>query len=86
MKIKLGQKVKDKITGYEGIVVVKTDWIHGCTRFGVKSQSLKDGKPIDMEWFDEPDLEVVKDVKKTKVKPRHGPRSDPTRSRPGERR
>ena len=57
MGIALGDKVKDRITGYTGIVVARTDWLYGCTRFSVQSSELKDGKPIEAEWFDEKALD-----------------------------
>jgi hypothetical protein len=72
-KIKLGYKVKDTITGFEGITISKTEYLHGCTQWGVKSKGLHEGKPIPMQWFDDPRLEVVK---KLKVERREG--SDPT--------
>ena len=84
MKHELGSEVKDKITGFVGIVVARTAWINGCTRYGVQSRELKDGKPIDAEWFDEQSLVVFSEgVGDDKVE-RGGPRSDPSRSRSGE--
>ena len=51
--IKLGDKVKDRITGYTGIVVFRMDWLYGCVRFVVQSQTLDEkGKPIDNASFD----------------------------------
>lgn len=51
--IKLGDNVKDTITGYTGVVVARTEWLYGCVRFGVQSKELKDGKPMDVYWLDE---------------------------------
>ena len=57
MSIKMGQKVTEKISGFTGIVIAKTDWVYGCVRFGVQAEGLnKDGKPFDPEWFDEAEL------------------------------
>lgn len=54
-KFKLGEKVKDTITGYEGIVMARTEYWTGCNRYGVLSPKLtKDNKPAAWEWFDEP--------------------------------
>lgn len=53
MEIQLGQKVKDNITGFEGIVVARAIYLNGCISCQVKSQSLKDGSTINAEWFDE---------------------------------
>jgi hypothetical protein len=57
----LGDKVRCKITGFEGIVTGKTRWINGCHTSGVRSQSLKDGSPLEVQWFDDPQLELVED-------------------------
>ena len=51
--VKLGQRVRDTITGYEGVVVARTAYLNGCVRVGVQVTELKDGKPMDAEWFDE---------------------------------
>lgn len=80
-RIKLGQKVRDKITGLEGITVVRSEFLFGCIRFGVQPQEVKEGKPAEWVYVDEPQLEVVKDTPAPKVEePTYGPRpSDPGR-------
>lgn len=85
MVIKLGDKVKDKITGFTGILVGRTEWLNGCIRFGVQSEKLnKDGEPIEPEWFDEERVELVGKKKRRVVRPepepepRGGPMPDPT--------
>jgi len=57
--VKIGDKVKDIVTGFTGIAVAKTEWLNGCSRFGVQSDVLKDGMPTDTQWFDAPQLELV---------------------------
>ena len=74
VSIELGQKVRDKISGMEGIAVSRTEWMHGCVRVGVQPQELKDGVPLDIQVFDEPQLQVVKDTPAPKVKAKGGPR------------
>jgi len=76
--IELGQKVKDPITGFEGIAVAKTQWLYGCTRFGVQARIDKDGKVPEAQWFDEPQLEAMPPVD---AQNRGGPRADPRRNR-----
>ena len=66
--IKLGTKVKDPITGLTGIAVARTEWLYQCVRVGVQPEGLHDGEPIDLQWFDEPGLVVVKDAEKAKAK------------------
>lgn len=55
----LGDKLKDAVSGFEGIAVAETNWLNGCTRIGLQSDTLHDGKPIDIQWFDEPQLMLV---------------------------
>ncbi len=61
MPVKLGSKVKDSITGFEGIAIARSEWMYGCTRIVVESQTLKDGKPIDGQWFDEQRIETIQE-------------------------
>ena len=56
---KLGDRAKDKITGFCGIVTARTVWLNGCVRVGVQSEELKDGLPGEVQWIDEPQLVVV---------------------------
>jgi len=58
--IELGSTVKDLITGYKGVVIGRCEWLHGCTRLIVEAEELKDGKPIEPQWFDEQRVELVK--------------------------
>lgn len=51
--IELGQKVKDSITGFEGIAVAKAIYLNGCISYQVKSKKLRNGRTIEAEWFDE---------------------------------
>jgi len=57
--IELGQTVQDVITGYEGVVTSRHEYLHGCTRLSVQSRELRDGKPIESETFDEQRLRVL---------------------------
>lgn len=77
-EIKLGDKVKDKVTGFKGIAIGVTTWLHGCKRIAVQPQELKDGKPIDALSFDEPQLEMIESEKiKTGSRETGGPRPEP---------
>jgi hypothetical protein len=59
--LELGDQVKDKITGFEGIAIGHTRWIHGSDRFTEQAQTTdKDGKPGATSTFDEAQLDVVK--------------------------
>ena len=79
MKIKLGQKYRDKVSGFEGIAVGKSDWMTGCTTVGLQPGMDKDGKLPDLTWLDENRLELVKE-KAAKIKTdrkRGGPQDNP---------
>ena len=60
--VELGQKVRDRITGFEGVAVAKTEWLNGCWRISIQSKELKDGAPIDPQVFDIEQLELVEDT------------------------
>lgn len=56
----LGDKVKDRMTGFEGLVVGMTCWVTGCDRASVVPQTLdKDGQPQKSVTFDITQLEVL---------------------------
>lgn len=58
--VHLGDRAKDKLTGFEGVVVGITQWLNACRHIGIKPQDLdKDGKPKECVWFDEPQVEVL---------------------------
>ena len=70
--IKLGDKVRDNISGLEGIAVARTEWLHGCIRIAVQPEA-KDNKVPDSVTFDEPQLKLVKKIPVLKEKERnHG--------------
>lgn len=60
-KFNLGDEIKDKITGFHGIIIARTQWIHNCNTYGIRSRELKDNIPLDTQFFDEPQLEIVKE-------------------------
>ncbi len=82
MKIKLGVKVRDKVSGFEGIAGSRVEYMNGCIRYEVIPKVDKDGKHVDAYYFDEARLEVVKDGKQVKVerKSTGGYQDDPPRS------
>lgn len=80
--IELGTTVKDVITGFEGVVVGRTEWLNGCVRYGVQSRELKDGVPKEAQWLDEEQLSVVKNRKRLPIgDPTGGPKPTPRRTK-----
>ena len=57
--IKLGQKVRDKITGFTGLVTGKVEYITGCNQVLVCPPVKDDGTLVDSNWFDEQRIDVV---------------------------
>jgi len=57
--IKLGDEVKDKVTGLKGIVVSECLHLTGCKRFEVQPKVKKDGSYADGYWMDEIQLKVI---------------------------
>ena len=63
-KINLGDKVRDTVTGFTGIAIARTTWLHGCNRVVVQPIGVdKSGKIFENQSFDEPQLEVLKPAK-----------------------
>ncbi len=81
-KIRLGDKVRDKLTDLEGTVTARTEYIYGCTQFEVTPRTLHEGKPVEGPWIDEPQLELVKPIKKIKKKKQTVPPHGGNRSHP----
>ncbi len=59
--IKLGQEVKDRVTGFTGIVVARTVWLNGCVRYEIQGSVDKDGKVTEPQSIDE---EILVETKK----------------------
>lgn len=60
MTINLGDKVKDSISGFSGIVTGRFLYLNGCVRINVDPDHLdKDGKSLDGHVFDENQLELM---------------------------
>ncbi len=57
-KIKLGNKVRCKVTGITGIATAKCEYINGCVQYGVTPAST-DGKYPDTHYLDKKQLEYL---------------------------
>ena len=79
--MKLGDKVKDKISGLVGILTGRSEFLNGCVRWMVQPQETKDGKPVDATWMDEEQLDLVEAEAVTiSARPGGGPRPDARRA------
>lgn len=50
--IALGKKARDKITGFEGIITGRTQYLYGCDQYCIVPPA-RDGEIRSGEWFDE---------------------------------
>lgn len=76
-KIKLGDRVRCKTDGFEGVVTSIVEYINGCIQCGIRRVVDKDGKRVDAEYIDIEELEVIRPKsKKIQTEPNGGYRSD----------
>jgi hypothetical protein len=76
-KFDLGEVLKDKVTGFEGVVLGRSDYFTGCNHYGLCSRKLdSNGKTIDWEWFDETRMVPVRRAKKLVAEPSNNEGSD----------
>jgi len=78
------EEVRDKVTGFRGVITGRTEWAYGCRRYSVQPKGLKNGRPVEAMGFDELALVRVKAVPKVRKKiqtRRGGPHAEPTRAR-----
>ena len=58
--IKLGSLVKDRITGFQGIAIGRTEFGYGCVHIRVQAKGLgDDGAPIPVQTFDDQRIEML---------------------------
>lgn len=81
--VDIGDRVKCKITGVEGIVFSHSLWLNGCSTISVQPQVLKDGLPVDLHHADEDGCEILERAKPRAQVKTGGPRPEPRR--PGRR-
>lgn len=54
-----GQEVKDKVTGFKGIITYRIEFLYGCNQYGLTPQVDADGKTRESEQFDEGRIQVL---------------------------
>jgi hypothetical protein len=68
---KLGNLVKDKITGFAGIVIGRAEYLNGCISVLVQPEGVtSEGQPIESHWFDEQRLTAASEAKAGGPQPR----------------
>jgi hypothetical protein len=58
--LELGKRAKDKITGFEGILVGRSSFLTGCDQFLLQPEVKKDNSLAEPHWFDEGRLTTVR--------------------------
>ena len=77
--IELGQKVKDELTGFAGIVEAITHYLNGCCQACVRPKfKAKGGEYPKPAWIDVEQLAVVKGSKILKLKKRKEEKTPPS--------
>lgn len=78
MAIKLGDKAKDKISGFTGIVTGEYKYLNGCVRLQLDPDKLdKEGKVQEGKVFDQEQVVLVKAAVHAVARPSGGPRDNP---------
>lgn len=82
--IKLGQRVRDEITGFEGIATARAEYLNGCIQYCVQPKGLEKGQIIESQYIDQGQLKIVKEKKSVDIisKPTGGsmPNTPPAKS------
>lgn len=58
----LGDRARDSITGFEGIIVARSTYLFGCVQVCLSPKVGEDGAHREAHWFDEPRLLLVERV------------------------
>jgi len=70
-KYELGVKAKDRVSGIEGILDMRAEYLNGCIRYSIQPKILK-SKPAEIPgsyWVDENQIELIsKGLNKKPVK------------------
>lgn len=59
MELGMEDRVRDRITGFAGVVTAVASYVTGCRQFFVQPKVDNDGKYQVGHWFDETRLELV---------------------------
>lgn len=78
--LKLGDKARCQISGFEGVIVAMTEWLNGCRRVTIQPNAMFEGKPVDNQTFDAEQVEKVEAGPELSPTRTGGPSIAPTRS------
>ena len=72
-KFKLNIHVRDKVTGFSGTVLGRTEYATGCIQYGICPNTLIEGKFPEWQWLDESRLEIISKPAIVGLKAQGGP-------------
>jgi hypothetical protein len=83
--ILLGDIARDRLTGFQGVVIARTQWLSNCDRLTLQPKvEGGEGKFVEALTFDETTLEFVEHTEFTKASDEPvahgGPRPEPVRT------
>jgi len=64
MKFELGEMLQDKVTGFKGVAISRAEYLTDSTSYGLCCRTLKDGVPMEVQWFDKSRLERIANAEK----------------------
>jgi len=67
-KFKLGLTVKDKITGFTGVLMGHANYYTGCDQYLLQPKANNSDKYPESLWLDEGRLEIIKEPKAESAK------------------
>ena len=74
MIFELGETLKEKVTGFQGVVMARAEYLVGSINYGLLSQELQGGVPGKLEWFEENRLSKVSGKIRITLPKRKAPR------------
>lgn len=78
--LKLGDKARDRISGFSGTIVAMTEWLNGCRRITIQPSALHEGRPVDSSTFDAEQIAKVESAPERTSAPTGGPPIAPQRN------
>jgi hypothetical protein len=75
-KFQLGSRLKDKVSGMQGIAKSRVEYLNGCVQYGIQPPYNEgDKKMPDSYWVDQEQLEFIDEGVAVAKKPTGGPES-----------
>lgn len=62
-----GSEVRDRITGFNGLVTGRCQYITGCNQYLVQPSTNEKGEFVEARWFDENRLVIDSWMRKTEL-------------------